>query len=245
MDYTPKRTRNLYVPFQEAPYTLSRSKVELFIECPCCFYVDRRLGTGRPPMYPFNLNLAVDHLLKKEFDIYRKKKEPHPMMEKYGSGILGFEHRDLDKWRENFQGIRHIHHDTNFILTGAVDDVWCRGDELIIVDYKATASDYKLTFKGERYARYRRQLDFYCYLFEKNDFSVAGEALFVACNGIRSRPSFEEKLMFELSIIKHKVDTSWVDETLFQIFEALQSDTPPASSSKCAYCAYSKAKASL
>ncbi|MCH9621401.1 MAG: hypothetical protein S4CHLAM20_08210 [Chlamydiia bacterium] len=245
MEYKPKRSRNLYIPYAEAPYSLSRSKVELFIECPCCFYLDRRRGINRPPMIPFNLNLAVDHLLKKEFDIYRKKKIPHPLMEEYKTGIRGFDHPELDKWRENFQGIRHIHHDTNFILTGAVDDVWTDGSHIIIVDYKATSSNYKLSFSGPKYERYRRQLEFYSYLFKQNHFTVSEEALFVACNAIKSRPTFEEKLIFDLSIIRHNVDTSWIDETLFQIFEALQKEEPPAPSKDCPYCAYYNERDSL
>lgn len=67
--YTPKRARNLYQPGASEPYKLSRSKIELFLNCPCCFYLDRRLGIGQPPGYPFTLNAAVDKLLKKEFDI--------------------------------------------------------------------------------------------------------------------------------------------------------------------------------
>ena len=45
-------------------WRLSRSKIGLFLECPRCFYIDNKLGTGRPPGFPFNLNSAVDALLK-------------------------------------------------------------------------------------------------------------------------------------------------------------------------------------
>jgi len=245
LDYNPKRTRNLYVPFEDKPYALSRSKVELFIECPCCFYLDRRRGVGRPPTPPFNLNLTVDLLLKREFDIYRKKKEPHPLQAKYKKGVIGFEHSELDTWRENFSGIRHIHHDTNFMLTGAIDDVWIDGEDLVIVDYKATSQDYKLSFSGPKHARYRRQLEFYAYLFEQNHFSVSDEALFVACNAKKNRTEFDHKLEFELSLIKHKVDTSWIDDTLFEIFETLQKETAPEPSKECSYCAYSRERVSL
>jgi len=52
-------------------FKLSRSKIDLFLQCPRCFYIDNRLGVARPPGYPFTLNSAVDHLLKKEFDPVR------------------------------------------------------------------------------------------------------------------------------------------------------------------------------
>ena len=74
------RTRNIYDPKSEKPFKLSRSKVDNFVSCKRCFYIDRRLGVGQPPGFPFNINSAVDELLKKEFDQYRKKGEPHPYM---------------------------------------------------------------------------------------------------------------------------------------------------------------------
>ena len=51
--------RGKYNPSEERYFKLSRSKVELFIDCKRCFYLDRRLGIGRPPGFPFNLNSAV------------------------------------------------------------------------------------------------------------------------------------------------------------------------------------------
>jgi len=62
-----------YQPAQDTPFRISRSKVDLFLNCPCCFYLDVRLGVKRPPGFPFNLNSAVDALLKKEFDHYRAR----------------------------------------------------------------------------------------------------------------------------------------------------------------------------
>ena len=47
---------------------ISRSKIDLFLECPRCFYLDIQKKIKRPQGFPFNLNNAVDMLLKKEFD---------------------------------------------------------------------------------------------------------------------------------------------------------------------------------
>jgi len=72
---------NQYDPNSKQPFKLSRSKIDLFLECPRCFYLDRRLAVGRPRGFPFTLNSAVDHLLKKEFDAHRAKKAAHPLMQ--------------------------------------------------------------------------------------------------------------------------------------------------------------------
>ena len=60
----PMATAKLDHPDSATPFALSRSKVELFVDCPRCFYLDRRSGIARPPGFPFNLNSAVDALLK-------------------------------------------------------------------------------------------------------------------------------------------------------------------------------------
>ena len=78
--YKGKRTRNIFKPEESKPFKLSRSKLDLFVNCPRCFYIDRRLGVGPPPGFPFNINSAIDHLLKKEFDECRESSEPHPLM---------------------------------------------------------------------------------------------------------------------------------------------------------------------
>lgn len=121
--YTPIRSRNLYNPGDIKPFKLSRSKIDLFLECPRCFYLDRRLGVGRPPGFPFTLNNAVDTLLKQEFDIYRTSGKPHPLIEQYGVDAQPVLHEDLDKWRQNFVGVQYLHEPTNLIITGAIDDL--------------------------------------------------------------------------------------------------------------------------
>jgi len=102
--YTPHKTRNLYDKNSPAPFKISRSKIDLFIKCPRCFYLDRVLGIGQPPGFPFSLNSAVDKLLKKEFDIHRAKHTAHPMMSTYGLDAIPFEHEKMNEWRENFKG---------------------------------------------------------------------------------------------------------------------------------------------
>ena len=51
-------------------FKLSRSKVDNFVSCKRCFYVDRRLGVGQI-IEVFHLrviDIQIDELLKKEFE---------------------------------------------------------------------------------------------------------------------------------------------------------------------------------
>ena len=158
--YNAKRTKNIYCPKSPDPFKLSRSKIELYIECPCCFYLDRRLGIGRPPGFPFSLNSAVDALLKKEFDLLRVSKEQHPLMKKYGIDAIPIQHEKLDEWRENFKGIQYHHKPTNLIITGAIDDLWQNSKgEYIIVDYKSTSKNEEIVALVEEWQDgYKRQM---------------------------------------------------------------------------------------
>jgi len=115
--------RKIYDPKSSEPFKVSRSKIDLFMECPRCFYLDRRLGITRPSLPGFSLNLAVDTLLKSEFDILRKEKKAHALMTKYGIDAIPYSHPDLDIWRENFKGVEHLHEKTNLIISGAIDDI--------------------------------------------------------------------------------------------------------------------------
>lgn len=78
--YNSQRKSNLYDPNSKESFRISRTKIELFLDCPRCFYLDRRLGVSRPPGFPFSLNNAVDALLKQEFDIHRAQGTKHPLI---------------------------------------------------------------------------------------------------------------------------------------------------------------------
>ena len=84
-----------YEPASEKPFKLSRTGLDMFLECPQCFYMRWRLGIKRVDGPGFALNSAVDALLKKEFDAYREKKKPHPIMKKNKVDAIPFTHPDL------------------------------------------------------------------------------------------------------------------------------------------------------
>ena len=241
--YSPKRTRGLFDPESEESFKISRSKIDLFLECPRCFYLDRRLGIGRPPGFPFSLNSAVDALLKKEFDLHRAKHTPHPFMKAYGIDAIPFEHEKIDEWRDSLRaGVQHLHKVTNLMVTGGVDDVWVNPKgELIIADYKATSKNGEVNLDAEWQDGYKRQMEVYQWLFRQNGFKVSDTGYFVYCNGKADREAFDGKLEFDVKLIPYKGDDSWIEETLKNIKKCLVSDLIPDSSQDCDYCRYCQA----
>ncbi len=203
--YTPKRSKNLYKPGDVKPFKLSRSKIDLSLECPRCFYLDRRLGVGRPPGFPFNLNSAVDTLLKQEFDIYRKSGTSHPLIEKYGADARPVPHDELGKWRHKFTGVQYLHEPTNLLIFGAIDDLWQNSkSEYIVVDYKATAKRERITELNKGWhIGYKRQMEIYQWLLRRNDLTVSDTGYFVYCNGQTDREAFDGKLEFDVTLIPY------------------------------------------
>ena len=232
--------KKLFDPASDKPFALSRSKVDLFIECPRCFYLDRRLGISRPAGFPFNLNSAVDALLKKEFDAYRAKGEPHPYMLEAGLNAVPHAHPELETWRANFKGIRIEDRKTNFILFGAIDDLWRDLDTgaLIVVDYKATSKEAEVTLDAAWQDGYKRQMEFYQWLLRRQGLAVASRGWFVYCNGRRDLEVFGKRLEFRVKMIPYDGDDEWIEPVLADIRRTLSEPEPPELTEDCEYCQY-------
>jgi CRISPR/Cas system-associated exonuclease Cas4 (RecB family) len=240
--YKPDRNPNWN--YGGGNFRLSRSKIALFLDCPRCFYIDNKLGTARPPGFPFNLNSAVDALLKKEFDVHRAAQSTHPLLKAYGLDVKPYDDPRMDEWRDSLRrGITHRHQATGFLVSGGVDDVWVNDKgELVIVDYKATSKDEKIeALDQEWHDGYKRQMEVYQWLFRKNGFAVQDVGYFVYANASKDREAFDARLEFELTLIPYKGDDSWVEETLVKIHECLESDEIPPAAPECDYCRYREA----
>ncbi|MFA6098049.1 MAG: PD-(D/E)XK nuclease family protein [Patescibacteria group bacterium] len=238
--YNPQRKRNLYDPKSPAVFRLSRSQIDLFLNCQRCFYLDRRLGVGRPPGYPFTLNSAVDELLKREFDIHRANGTKHPLQKKYGIDAVPLAHEKMDEWRDALRHGIAFHHDrTNFLITGGIDDVWVRPNgELIIVDYKATSKKEEVNLDADWQIGYKRQMEVYQWLFRQNRFKVSKTGYFVYCNGNSDAKAFDGKLEFDVKVIPYEGDDSWVEQAIIDAHACLNGNKIPRAGQDCDYCSY-------
>lgn len=240
--YNPNRSSDWN--YGGSKWKLSRSKIELFTECPRCFYLDNKLGTSRPRGPSFTINIAVDTLFKKEFDAYRAQGTKHPLCEQYGIDAVPYTHTNMDVWRENFKGITYMDPGTGFTISGAVDDIWVDPDgKLIVVDYKATSKEGTISTLDDSSWKdsYARQMGVYQWLLGKNGFDVSPTGYFVYANAKSDGASFDGQLEFEVTAVPCQGDTSWIDDLLPRIKETLDSDVIPPTGKSCEFCPYREA----
>lgn len=231
--------KKLYQPGQSEAFKLSRSKIDFFLECPRCFYMDRVLGISRPSSPPFTLNVAVDALLKKEFDVHRANGSVHPLMTQYGIDAVPFKHEKMDVWRENFVGVQCLYEPCNLLIFGAVDDIWVNPKgELSVVDYKATSKEGEIFLEDTRWHnQYRRQMEVYAWLLRQNGFQVSDTGYFVYVNGKKDRKAFDAKLEFDIKIIPYTGNGNWIELTIQKIKACLDGKLPVANPD-CEFCNY-------
>lgn len=223
---------------------LSRSKLELFTKCPRCFWLDVKMGIKRPQSPPYTINSAIDYLLKQEFDEYRRLKKPHPIMATRNLDAVPFDHPDMDKWRHNFTGVQCDHKESGFHFYGAVDDIWITPEgELMVVDYKSTGAN-------QHHVRdeYKRQMEIYQWLLERNGFTVLPRGYFVYARvnkggGFSSKEGELEDgehgvLPFDIFLESYDGDRSWVSDSLLKARKVYDDTTLPSAGNDCEYCAY-------
>jgi CRISPR/Cas system-associated exonuclease Cas4 (RecB family) len=212
---------------------LSRSKLELFLDCPRCFWLDVNKGIRRPPPAPYTINSSIDFLLKQEFDIHRRQGSAHYLIKKYNIEAIPYKCEHIDAWRDNFRGIQVAHKKSGFLVFGAVDDVWINpAGELIVVDYKATgAKEYRI------YPSYKRQMEIYQWLLRGNGYRVSSRGYFIFAKVNKNNGFAEGRLSFDLFVQSQEGDSSWIEAVLLDIRATLEGRIPDYKQN-CIYCQY-------
>jgi hypothetical protein len=182
----------------------------------------------------------VDTLLKKEFDAHRRAGTKHPLMEHYNIEAVPIAHEDLDDWRQNFTGIQVLHEPTNFIVFGAIDDLWQNEEgEYVVVDYKATSKSGKIeALDQDWHDGYKRQMEIYQWLLRQRGYDVSDTGYFVYANGDTDKEAFDARLEFDVTVISYDGNDEWVEQAILEAKDIMDGDDIPAASRDCDYCTF-------
>ncbi len=215
----------------EKSIQLSPNSLNLYLECPRCFWLEKKQRVRRPQPYPYALNMAVDLLLKEEFDDYRKKGEIHPLLATYNVPAKLFPNQELlNQWRSNFSGIRYYDKELDATIFGAVDDVLEFPDgKLAPLDYKSTGSA-----TANIYDRFQLQMDIYTYLLEKNGFPTTRKG-YLAFYIVDKKNGFGDKLPFRKELQEIETDPSDIPQLFKEAVALLRRIAPPPHSQECQY----------
>lgn len=210
---------------------LSPNSLNLFLECPHCFWLDKKMGIKRPTPYPYILNSAMDALLKEEFDTYRAKKLPCPLLEENNIKAHLFRNQKLlNQWRNNLAGIRYFDETLKATLFGVVDDVLEFEDGKIApLDYKSTGSTI-----AKVYDRFQLQLDTYTFLMEKNGFQTPRKG-YLAFYIVDKSRGFIDRLPFRKDVKEIETNPSDIYEIFKDAVNVLKQNTPPPHSQDCQF----------
>ena len=244
------RHRGRFNPENPAPYELSRSRIENYLKCKACFWLEQ-LHRVKPPEIPsFTINTTTDILLKRDADAVRGR-QTLPLWAAHGlDHLIPFEHEHLEKWTNslhygtNDTYFNTVHAESNIKLGGGLDDVFLNTHtgQIHIVDYKSTAQGTRSPIKYEKKPvslndpwkiSYKRQMDMYVWVARQKGFDVSDIGYFVYVdaqhkdiNGMLTDDNPAVAWMqFDTSIIPYTANTTWVEPTLLEIQEFLVQQT--------------------
>jgi len=217
---------------------ISRAKIELFIDCPRCFWLEIKHNIKRPERITGGfIGQKYDPLIKSEFDNYRQSFTKPEKLKELGLDLFD-DFEKLKTWRG--KGIEFYHPEHNFIYWGKIDELLIdKHNNLVPFDFKTTLSK-----NFQIYESYKRQLEIYGYLLLKNKEKVANYGAFYVVK-IDIIKELEDSNRRETLIIEERdvvlvenLDYEKYDEILENLKEVYYSKTPPFANPNCAFCNY-------
>lgn len=209
-------------------FKLSPSALNLYKECPRCFWLAKHKVWSRPSG-PFpSLPSGMDNILKKHFNRFRDKGIlPPELMENGAKKYKLFNEPELLKvWQNNFKGVRWETKEGH-ILHGAVDNILTNGDKLVVLDYKTRG--YPL--KENTADHYQNQMDLYNFLLRKNGYKTENYAYLLFY--IPKDVTATGEVIFDTELVKRKTNVKNAEQIFNSALKLLQGECPQDT---CKWC---------
>jgi hypothetical protein len=218
---------------------LSPSKLNLFQDCPLCFWLQEVKGIHRPEGPKSTLPSGMDLLIKKYFDKYRAMGKMPPEIEGKVQGKLLADQDLLKKWRFWGTGLKFEDKKLNAVLYGALDECFVESDSssdsgqvfYIPVDYKTRG----FALKEDSFSYYQTQLDCYTLLLESAGYKHLSFGYLIY---------YIPEIVEENGIVKFRIDLQKIEtdpqrgyKIFSQAVECLRGPQP-LSHSECKFCSW-------
>ncbi|MFC1643644.1 PD-(D/E)XK nuclease family protein [Chlamydiota bacterium] len=228
-----KKPVNSSVPsnsYNSSKLYLSPSALNIFLDCPRCFWLDKKMKIKRPRGIFPSLPGGMDFVIKNYFDKYRRDEKMPPEIEGKVEGSLYPDLDIMERWRSwRKTELKYEDKDLNVVLSGALDDCLLDDGFYIPLDYKTRGSE----LKSDPRVYYQNQLDCYCLILEKSGFKTKNLAylLYYWPNEVREQGMVE----FEVTPIRVETDYNTAIKTVTDAANLLKGPMPD-SKPDCEYC---------
>lgn len=205
-------------------FKLSPSSLNLFVDCPCCFWLHFK-GRKRPSGIFPSLPSGMDRVLK-EYCV-KLRKEGKMLSDLSGKGLKFYEGPELKDWQNNRKGIQWKNGKV-FLLSGAVDEILVKNGKLIVLDFKTRG----FPCKEDTHEHYALQLNLYNFLLRKNGFPTEdhGYLLFYYPKQVNGR-----MVEFSTELKKMDIDLKMAEHVIKQAVKCLKG-TEPKIKHECHWC---------
>ncbi len=211
--------------------SLSASALNLYFDCPRCFWLEQNGVAKRPEGIRATLPNGVDMVLKRYFDKYRGTLPP----ELHGKvdGRLIADQALLDAWRDRRRGLTYEDLGLNASLRGLLDDCLTADGRYAPLDYKTKG----FAPKEDAHKWNQHQLDIYTLLLEENGYPTVDYGYLIFYHPIHAR----EGGLIQFEITPRKVTTSKAaaKKLLADAVGLIRGPAPPRRET-CEYCRWGR-----
>lgn len=212
---------------------LSPSTLNLFLECPKCFWLEQVRGIHRPRGIFPSLPGGMDGLIKKYFDKYRLQGKLPPEIDGKVDGVLMADLDLLNKWRSWRTGLVYKDLEIGATLSGALDDLLVNPQKQVYMPFDYKTRGYDLKENSSSF--YQNQLNCYALMLQANGLPPAGHGYL--CYYIPKDVAEGGQVHFEIIIKKMDVYPAQA-KIIFRSAIDLINGPMPKTHSTCEYCSW-------
>lgn len=201
---------------------LSPTSLNLFLDCPRCFWLYLKQGIKRPGIPVATITTGLDSVIKEYFNLYRTKEILPPLLENKVPGklIRNFPKRGWFEFTD---------HKMDAMLGGYLDECLDLGDNFYAaLDHKTRGSKPENTHRAHQF-----QMDAYTFLLEQNSFPTRRLAYLIYY--IPKTVASQDAIEFEVIASQIKTDPENAKRVFYAAVSMLKESIPPLQED-CGFC---------